>query len=256
MSILSSTPFCPKHALRSWLRVPTLCVICQASAERHNLCHLCLADLPRLHAVCHTCALPIHHGTRCGPCLLKPPVWHELVCAAPYSAPFDGLIARLKYHQQLVTAPALAALLVDAIQRRDDIDSAHQSSSNIDLIVPMPLHWTRQVRRGYNQAMLLAQCVGQSLSLSVQPALRRTQRTRSQTTLTPRQRATNVRRAFRVSNNVSGCRIALIDDVVTSGATARAASRCLLEAGARDVTVWACLRAHRSLASAHSSATP
>ena len=228
--------------------VPVHCVVCGASATDYNLCDLCLQDLPRLNGVCRRCALPVTLGTLCGPCLLRPPPWQTMICAAPYSTPFDTLITRFKFGGSTNIATALGGLMVEAINNSPpasmfasnrDFDNPHLP----DLLVPMPLHWVRLWQRGFNQAALLAQPIGQHFDIEIAPALRRHRHTQAQTLLDTRSRHANVRNAFGIQVSVRGRHVALVDDVATTCATAKAATRVLLQSGASSVRLWCCARA-------------
>ena len=229
--------------------VPLRCVVCGATASRDNLCRLCFEDLPRMPNACARCALPLDAGTVCGPCIINPPLWQIMRCAAPYSTPCDTLISRLKFAGHKPVAPALAALLVETIETQPDpspFAHLHDGACCVpDLIVPVPLHWRRLWQRGFNQTTLLAQHVSWHLDIPVAHALVRTRYTTAQTQLDHRQRPRNVRHAFRVTQPLTGRHIALIDDVVTTCATVTAAAVELNAAGAASVQVWACARAYK-----------
>lgn len=239
---------CIAH-LRTWLdTVPSQCVVCELPVRRDNLCTLCIAELPRLSSVCHRCALPVTLGTLCGPCLLKPPPWRSIICAVPYTAPFDKLMAGFKFQGRTQIATALSALLIDAIKKHPPtsiFELVHdQDAPDLpDILVPVPLHWTRLWKRGFNQAVLLAEPVGKQLDVPIVHALVRSRRTRAQTLVESDKRNANLRKAFYVQSPVKGLHIAILDDVVTTGATATSATKTLLLAGAKSVRVWACVRA-------------
>ncbi|HLG94359.1 MAG TPA: ComF family protein, partial [candidate division Zixibacteria bacterium] len=105
-----------------------------------------------------------------------------------------------------------------------------------DALVPVPLHWTRKWSRGFNQSAILARAVSKTAGLPVWPALRRVKRTRDQTRLSREKRLANVRGAFRVTKEVEGKNLLLLDDVTTTGATLEECRRVLAEAGAAQVS--------------------
>lgn len=125
---------------------------------------------------------------------------------------------------------------------------------SVDVLVPVPLHWTRRWRRGFNQAELLAETLGRCSGRPWQPALRRRRRGRPQSTLSRERRAAEVRGAFAVAEEASRClrgrRVGLIDDVVTTGATLAEAARALRRAGAGSVLGFVLARAGTGHASA------
>lgn len=235
--------------LRTLLKqVPTRCVLCQHTALRDNLCSLCWQDVPRLDNVCTRCALPVVHGSLCGPCLLSPPPWTHLRCAVPYADPFNTLIAQYKFGGRVAIAQPLAALMLEQLLQPYVPTAFEALSPNSrpptpDVLVPMPLHWTRLWSRGFNQTERLSAPLSRELALPVYRALSRQRRTSAQTLTAPTRRKANLARAFEVTLPVRGRHIALIDDVVTTGATAGAATRALLRAGAGSVQIWACARA-------------
>jgi ComF family protein len=141
-----------------------------------------------------------------------------------YDGPLRRIIQALKYDSRRSIAPALSALMRN---------HGRAVLTGADAVVPVPLHWRRRWRRGFNQAAELAD----SLGPPVLHALRRARNTASQTDLPASQRHANVRRAFRIRRGVhlTGLCLVLVDDVSTTGATLEACARVLLAAGAREV---------------------
>ena len=157
---------------------------------------------------------------------------------AAYAEPVAGWIRTLKYGGRL----GLAATLVEIM---DEALDSWLAGHGFDLLVPVPLHRRRLADRGFNQALLLARGAGRRHRLPVRArALRRAHPTTPQVGLADRQRLANVRDAFLARRRqVAGHRVALVDDVMTTGATADAAARALLRAGAESVGVLAVARA-------------
>jgi ComF family protein len=157
-----------------------------------------------------------------------------------FEFPVDELIHDLKYRGALANARVLGTLLGQALQGRGH-------GGEIDLIVPMPLHASRLEERGFNQSHEIARFTADAIRLPVAgDVLRRERATQGQVGLDRSARRANVQGAFAADpGKARGQRIALIDDVVTTGSTAEAATRALLEAGAGGVTVWAFARALR-----------
>lgn len=154
-------------------------------------------------------------------------------CTFAYQEPIVHLLHQLKFGGNTFAAPALAELMIDQLAARE----------RPDVIIPVPLHWTRLWRRGFNQAHELAIPLGRSLDVPVATTLCiRHKRTRTQSSLDYRSRKPNVRHAFTASQHVRGKRIALLDDVVTTGATIAAASHALNAQGCDHIEVWACAR--------------
>jgi ComF family protein len=195
--------------------------------------------LPR----CRRCALEVPAGTTlCGTCLTRPPPYAHALAAVDYAHPWDGLITRFKFHGALDLAPAFARLLREAAARSDAAPPC--------LLLPMPLSRDRLRERGYNQAWELTRRLGASLRCATDARLlRRVKDTPHQLALPPDRRADNVRAAFAVEparmHELRDRHLTLIDDVMTTGATAAEAARTLLLAGAREVTVWVVARTPR-----------
>lgn len=231
-------------AVNSWLcsvqsmAYPPHCLLCGAPGQSdRDLCAGCDHDLPRLGDICATCALPLPGATatRCARCLQTPPPQDAAVAALDYAAPVDWLITRLKFNRQVSHGPLLAALLADRLVA---------TGTDADMLVPVPLHPRRRRERGFNQAAEIAAGLRRHLGVPVQPDLAtRRRETGHQADLPARERATNVRGAFRAVAPVAGCRIAVVDDVITTGHTVAELARTLIAAGADRVEVWAPARA-------------
>ena len=174
-------------------------------------------------------------GGPCGTCLTNTPPFVASVAAVSYSHPWDGLIARFKFHAALDLAGMLAARLSDAVRLSQ---VPHPS-----LLVPVPLSAQRLRERGYNQAWELARRTARTLNCPADPhLLLRVKDSPHQLTLPKSQRTANVRGTFAVepmrANELRGRSVALVDDVMTTGATAAEATRVLLQSGAASVQVW------------------
>jgi ComF family protein len=218
--------------------LPARCLLCGMDATATGFCAACTGDLPQIDHPCPLCALPLPNidALACGGCLNAPPPWRRCVSALLYAAPADRLVAGLKFRGQLAIARSLAQLL------------AHQigDASHIDLILPVPLHWRRRWQRGFNQADVVASELARTFAIATRPrTLRRRLATSAQQTLTAAQRKRNLRNAFVLTADVAGQRIALVDDVVTTGSTASEIARLLLAAGAASVEVWCLARTPR-----------
>ncbi|MCW5574502.1 MAG: ComF family protein [Burkholderiales bacterium] len=202
------------------------CLLCAAPAGRRNLCEVCLGDLPWLDAAaCRICAHPLSDPGICGRCIAEPPHYDRIVTACRYAFPLDGLIQAYKYGGRLATGPALAALLLPRIRTRPD------------LILPVPLTAQRLRERGFNQALELARIIGRKLNVPVDPGLCiKTRDTAPQTRLPWKTRRKNIRGAFVVLGSLDGRHVAVVDDVLTTGATLGEVARNLKRAGASSVT--------------------
>jgi ComF family protein len=224
-------------ALRTLL--PTQCAVCQGWS-RSRLCTPCLARCAAPRPRCSACAIGVPAGVlRCGACVLSPPPFARTIAAVDYAFPWSSLVAAFKFRAALDLAPALASLLADAVQRSEAPRPA--------LLLPVPLSAERLAERGMNQAWELARRVGARLGIDARgDVLRRLIDTPHLADLPREQRAARIRGAFGIapghSQRLRGHCVALVDDVMTSGATAAEAARVLLAAGASEVQVWVVAR--------------
>jgi ComF family protein len=209
------------------------CYLCRGAAVR-VLCAACDADLPRLDAErCPRCARESPGGALCGRCLAQPPHYDATLAALAYRFPADVLVQALKFRSELALAPLLAALLLERVARAD----------RVQFLVPVPLAGARLAERGFNQALEIARHVARATGVRLAPELcERVRDTRVQADLPMDERARNVRGAFRCAGLVAGASIALLDDVMTTGATLDAIARAFKEAGAVRVVNWVVAR--------------
>ena len=220
-------------------RLPSLCAVCRSwGAQR--VCGDCVRRFAVPVQRCRRCALQAPAGTAtCGACLTDPPPFVRTLAAVDYGHPWDGLITQFKFHDALDLATALVERMFAA---RDE----HAPT----LLMPIPLSATRLRERGYNQAWELTRRLGGALNCPTDATLLlRVKDTPHQLAFPPEQRAGNVRAAFAVeprrAAELRGRSVALVDDVMTTGATAAEAARMLLQAGAAQVQIWSVARTPR-----------
>jgi ComF family protein len=208
------------------------CYLCRGEAEA-VLCDACDADLPRLtEPACPRCALASPGGAVCGRCLTQPPAYDATQAALAYAFPADVLIQGLKFRGELALAPLLGELLAKCISRQD-----------VDCIVPVPLSTARLRSRGYNQSLEIARGIAAATRLPLAPELcERSRDTAVQMELPLEARATNVRGAFHCPSLVGGKTVAVLDDVMTTGATLDEMAATLKRAGAARVVNWVVAR--------------
>lgn len=223
---------------REWLvfATPDRCHGCAAPTRGSAMCPACRSTLPWNEPACPRCAAPRSPGAGvCPDCLAQPPAQDCTWCAFRYEPPVAAHIVGLKFEARFTGARLLGELMAQALARR--------AAPLPELLIPVPLHEARLRRRGYNQALEIARELAQRLPLLLAPQLaRRRQATREQTTLDAPARRRNVRDVFEVSAGVRGRRVALLDDVITTGATAGELARALRQAGAARVEAWAAAR--------------
>jgi ComF family protein len=209
------------------------CLLCGAASGAQLLCDACHHDLPRPAAACPRCAAP-GSGETCGACLQHPPAFDRAVAALEYTFPVDKLIQSYKYHQQLALARLFGALLHQSVR----------SQPQPDAILPLPLHPARLRERGFNQAHEIAKGLAKDLRLPLAPQMaRRIVNTAAQASLDWEARKKNMKGAFVCEQPLDGRHVALVDDVMTSGATLHEAAQTLKRAGAAQVSLWVVARA-------------
>lgn len=222
------------------LVLPAHCVGCNAVIEAHELlCPACAPALVAVERACRRCGAADAPAPRCGPCEATPPPFERAWAPWLYGGPLALAIRQLKYHDATYLLRPLGRLL-PALE-----GGAEGSRAAPLLVVPVPLHRDQLVRRGYNQAALLARELARRARAPIDyRALLRVRATRPQVALGRGARERNVAGAFRACpERVRGRHLVLVDDVITTGATAAACARALRRAGAAAVEVLALARA-------------
>ncbi len=226
------------NTLQHWLLPPT-CLLCGADgAGSRDLCAGCAADLPRNSAACPRCAapLPVSVTGLCGGCHASPPNFDRAFVPFRYQPPLDALIKNLKFGGRLAHARLLGDLFAAAL--------AERGGPLPDCIVPVPLHPLRLRERGFNQALELARAAARRFQIPLRATgLRRVRHTLPQTQLDARRRQINPLGAFALGDPLPGKRVALMDDVITTGSTIAECARVLRSGGATAIELWAIGRA-------------
>lgn len=205
------------------------CLLCGAASHGAMLCAPCEADMPRIaRERCVVCALPLagsDGAQTCGACLADPPAFDHVCVAYAYAFPADALVQALKYRGHLAIAPLLGAAAAGVLDERPDA------------LVAMPLSTGRLRERGFNQAHEIARHVAKASGIVLHSdACRRVTETAPQAALPYKARAKNVRNAFVCDANFDGKHVAIIDDVMTTGATLNELAKKIKRAGAARVT--------------------
>jgi ComF family protein len=220
--------------------LPGQCAVCRSWGYT-RLCGACLQRYAPQRARCVRCglALPSPALVRCGRCALHPPPLDRTVAALDYAFPWRGLLQRFKFHEGLELREALAERM---LQAASDAGDAHA-----DLLLPVPLSEHRLRERGYNQSQVLARALARRLRLPCPDGLLlRVRDAARQARLPLAERVANVRGVFAVEPlrraELQGRAVAVVDDVMTSGATLFEVARVLRAAGASSVQAWVLAR--------------
>lgn len=240
-----------RRRLWHWLRVdaarllwPSRCLVCrEPGLDGLDLCAACAAALPWNRCACPRCALPLATATVCGDCLRREaalarggrvPALEGVHAGFIYTAPLDRLLPRFKFHRDLAAGALLSQLMAEAAA----------GLPRPDAVVPVPLHRARLRRRGYDQALELARPLACALDLPLRvDLLQRVRATAPQSELDAIARRRNLRGAFALRPGAPvPDHVALVDDVMTTGATLHAAAAVLRQAGVRRVVAWVCAR--------------
>lgn len=222
---------------------PPTCVLCGGDGiGRADLCGDCRRALPLVGTACYFCGLPLTGDgveaggqPRCGRCIRRPNRFDRTCCPYVYREPVDWLIRQLKFHARLPHIRVLSGLLQSHLTRI--------GADPPELILPVPMHPDRQRRRGFNQALEIARPLARYFGVPLAAGLcERRRDTVPQSELPAKQRASNVRNAFHLRAPLDAGRVAIVDDVMTTGATANELAGLLKRHGAEYVQIWVLAR--------------
>ena len=217
------------------------CLLCTASAAHYrSLCQSCSQDLPwQAMTSCPQCGLN-SDGNVCGSCLNSTPDFDVTKAVFLYAYPIDAMMQRYKYGKSLHLGGTFGAFLAEKVK-------IEKRFNNIDLIIPMPMHPQRLKERGFNQALEIAKvlCKNQKEKLDCKSVIRQTL-TPPQASLPLKARVKNIKGAFKVNadklDKIQGKRIAIVDDVMTTGASLNELAKTLKKAGTAHVECWVIAR--------------
>lgn len=229
----------PTFSTLSFLLLPGRCLCCDLPSRRsRDLCAGCELTLPRAEQQCPRCAIPVPFPALCGQCQSNPPPFSRTLAPFVYAPPVDELLLRLKGSGQLAAGMMLGELLADHLEAA----MATPGFTVPDVVAPVPLHWRRQLKRGFNQSRELALPVARRLGLDLAPGALKRLRAIQQQGKGRRERLRSMAGAFSASPRLRGQSVAIVDDVMTTGATLAAVADAVLQAGASDVQVWCLAR--------------
>ncbi|MDO9104297.1 MAG: ComF family protein [Methylovulum sp.] len=230
----------------NWLNIiqdyllPPTCVLCgNVGHDRRDLCLPCYRHLPRNTPCCYQCAerleTPCAIPVRCGRCLSQRPAFDDTYAPFIYQGAIQHWITALKFGADYKHARLLGQLLAEHLQ---------QTAERPGLILPVPLNPSRYRGRGFNQSIEIARTVAQILQLPMDlNSCRRQRDTPHQSALAAKQRRKNLKHAFTLVKPISARHVAILDDVMTTGATVHELAAVLKKAGVNRVDVWVCARA-------------
>lgn len=239
------------HKLMQYLQyiLPNSCIVCGQAANRdYSICKECEHELPRFRACCRHCGVELSgelsHNSCCSRCLLCPPNFDSCVAAFPYVSPINKLLTDFKFSARFDIGYSLSRVLARSF------NAHYVEASKPELLLPVPLHPSRLLSRGFNQANEISNILSKHCQVpSSLNVLSKTRITEPQTSMaSAKARKTNLRNAFRVNkiSRLDGIKhIAIVDDVVTTMATAEAISRTLREQLDCRIDVWSLARASR-----------
>ena len=212
------------------------CLLCFACVNNNHLsiCHQCISGLPwQRGGCCPQCGIISIKNQLCGHCLKSAPAFDSTRSVFNYEYPLNAILQQYKYGNKLIVAELFGKLLADSLSPVD----------LPDIIIPMPLHPHRLKKRGFNQAVEMARVIGKEFKLKLDVSIcRRIRLSPPQASLPLKQRVKNMRNAFICDGQLDGLRVALVDDVMTTGASLNALADVVKKAGASTVECWVLAR--------------
>ncbi len=228
-----------------WRQVfPNICLFCaHQHAHARLVCDACQQQLPVVGHHCPQCAQSLAtDALTCGQCLKAPPPFDRTLALFPYEPPIVQAIIKLKFSHQLVFADLFAQLMLSRL-----LNDWYPDENFPDLILPVPLHVKRLNDRGFNQAVEIAKPIAHVLNIPIdRHHTVRCKNTRAQSGLSADARRANLNQAFSTRRDYQGMKIAVLDDVITTGHTVRALAQVLRRHGAHTIHIWCCARRMRN----------
>lgn len=208
---------------------PSRCLICSSDdGVAEGVCrHCCSQVRPILEPTCDVCGNSIGTPGVCIKCRDNPPTYDRMISVCRFEGLLKDIIHGFKYHQATVYKRFLARLIYNRIK--------HEERIATDILTFVPLHWSRMIRRGYNQSALIARELSGYMQMDMRyGVLYKTRKTPSQVGLPKKERWRNLKSAFS-ARGVEGKSVMVVDDVITTGRTAQETARALKDAGAGRV---------------------
>jgi ComF family protein len=235
------------ETVNNWMNIiqysllPANCIFCNKHAESFlDLCNICQKGLLPLNIQCSHCAQPLEiHSSKkqiCGRCQNKPPAFDKVYAPYIHQGEIRYLINQLKFEKAYKNSRLLGLLLSQFLLTTQAVRP--------DIIVPVPLHIERYRQRGYNQTLEITKVISKDLAIPIEyKNCLRTQNTPHQISLNLKQRQHNIKGAFTIKQPLTVQHVAILDDVMTTGATVNELAKTLKAAGAKRVDIWVCARA-------------
>jgi ComF family protein len=236
--------------VNNWLKnihfalFPPTCLVCGAPGMKQwDLCEPCYRSLPSNTPACSVCGIPLPAESSseivCGHCLQHPPPYQRCFAIWRYEPPVDYFVLRLKFNKDLVFARLMAQLLADRLSEIYQIQG-----NKPEAIIPVPLHAKRLRERGFNQAVEIAKVISRTLQIPLDiSSCCRTKMTLPQAELPAAERKKNVKNAFLYNPSTPYQRVAVVDDVMTTGHTIHELAKTILRKRHTMIDVWICARA-------------
>ena len=217
---------------------PHYCLLCH-NLNEERICQGCQQYLLSVAKPCQGCGIPLlSKNVFCGACIQKRPEFDTIFSAFLYQSPIDTLIHNFKHNGNQAIGRAMGELFTQAI--RNHYQSHHLSRPQA--VVAVPMHWRKQWQRGFNQADILCDHISKAFSMTHLDIVKRLHSGPEQKNLTRKQRLHNLKNCFTVKQTLNGEHIAIVDDVMTTGATVNTLAKALKDAGAGEITVWVLAR--------------
>ncbi|MCP4074799.1 MAG: ComF family protein [Gammaproteobacteria bacterium] len=214
---------------------PGLCLTCGTPVKSSEfICQYCVDSLTRVPNPCSCCGLPNKVTSHiCPSCLKQPPRWKTMIAPLIYTGWTRKIIQDLKFNEQLHNANALLTHI-----------QPYYQNSRVDVLLPVPLHKTRLLERGYNQAEEIATALSLLLNIPIDRcSLKRVKATQAQSGLSLNKRHKNIQKAFEYTPQQQYKSVALIDDIITTGSTMTEICKVLKKSGVQQIQVWSLARA-------------
>jgi ComF family protein len=218
--------------------LPSRCSLCLEPLllAQELYCLNCEASLPYIDQACVRCSEPLPHSSTCPNCQKNPPYFSRCIALCDYQYPISTALKNIKQTLHAPETKKLSALLAKRLKR------VYRAQTLPSIVIPIPAHPLKILRRGFNQSALIAHRLCSELSMTHlhQGICYRTQLGKPQKTQNRAQRLKLLSHTFAVRNSdlIEGKSLAIVDDITTTGATANALSKCLVEAGAKSVDLW------------------